>query len=197
MPVGAPCFVVAAAVVPARLPSGASRIRCVRRCSLALAPSVFGALCLAHSVRSALFAASAPFCLAHSVHPALFAGTGAHFVWRTQCTQRCSLALAHIVLGALSALSVVRWHWRTFCLAHSVHSALFAGTGADCLCKGMTCNPDVVGEVGIKKGKHETPSSTGAGFPTAIPVHRLSWLFLWKPLVGRCGRNISNEKGKT
>ena len=73
--------------------------------------------------------------LAHSVRSALFAGSGAHFVWRTRCTQRCSLALAHIWSGALSALSVVRWHWRTFGLAHSVHSALFAGTGADCRCR--------------------------------------------------------------
>ena len=54
----------------------------------------------------------------------------AHFVWRIRCTQRCSLALAHIVSGALSVLSVACWHWRTLCLAHSVHSALFAGTGA-------------------------------------------------------------------
>ena len=80
----------------------------------------------------------------HSVHSAHFAGTGADWLahamfgavrwhWRigrTQCTQRCSLALAYVWSGAFSAFSVVRWHWRTFGSAQSVHSALFAGTGA-------------------------------------------------------------------
>ena len=54
-------------------------------------------------------------CLALPVHSALLAGTGAHCAWRTQCTQRGSLALG------------------TFRLAHSVYSPLFVGTGAHCL----------------------------------------------------------------
>ena len=107
------------------------RTQCAQRCSLAVAHISFGALGALSVVRWHW----RTLCLAHSVHSALFAGTGAHLVWRTQCTQRCSLALAHVWCGALSALRVVRWHWRTFVLAQSVHSALFAGTGADCRCR--------------------------------------------------------------
>ena len=129
VPVGAPCVVVAAAVAPARAPSGASRIRCDRRCSLALAPTVVGALSALSVVRWQW----RTFRLAHSVHSAVFAGTGAHFVWRTQCTQRCSLALAQIVFGAFGAFGAFRWHWRVLCLAYSVHSAHFAGICAHCV----------------------------------------------------------------